>query len=216
MMVNSELKVVFDTSTSAVKKTLYIQLTETDGRLRQWNTTTNINAAKWRWNEGEMWRGPCYHANQLEGYWFFFKTTFPEQKCQAGNFENSVNNDGFYNSDDSNFFPSTGWDPRIKLYARTSSPWKHVMNVGCKEVLTEGTYGASKFDACWKGYTDDAINKMMVGSELLFVFGSRQYFGHNYDSSNDAYYATRSKINVQLTDFPISQPEAEFSCLNVR
>jgi hypothetical protein len=122
-----------------------------------------------------MWRGPCYHSEQLSGNWFFFKTTFPEQKCQPGNYENGVDaSRGFYNNDNSIFFPITGWNAKIKIYVRNSSPWTHIMNVGCKEVLTSETYGSSKYDDCWKGYTDDDINKMMVGSELLVVFASRK------------------------------------------
>jgi hypothetical protein len=47
------------------------------------------------------------------------------------------------------------------------------------------------------------------------VFASRKYFGHNYDDSPDAYLATRSEINVQLTNFPTASSQLEYKCAAV-
>ena len=48
--------------------------------------------------------------------------------------------------------------------------WGHVATAGCEDVLTSETFGESSTEPCWKGFTDDEINAMMVNSEMKLVF----------------------------------------------
>jgi hypothetical protein len=117
MVVNSEFQIVF--SDSSDRKTMYIQLTETDGSLRNWKTASDVNPAKWKWTESEAWKGPCHHTGQSYN-WFHFKTSYPAQNCESSNYENGVTSDsGFFSNDGSNFWPTTGWSSSIKMYAKT-------------------------------------------------------------------------------------------------
>ena len=116
MMVDSMMKIEFSGS---ARETLYVQLVtwSPSGNLRDWATEPNPNTAKWRWSEGDDWRGPCGHDQQQDsGYWFFFKTSGHSSGCQAGNFENTVSSSGFENRDGADFWPITGWSSNIKLY----------------------------------------------------------------------------------------------------
>ena len=61
------------------------------------------------------------------------------------------------------------------LPARINDPdgaWLHVITAGCESVLTSQKYNydAGPAASCWKGYTDDDINTMMVNNEMKIVF----------------------------------------------
>ena len=102
LMCGSELKVEFYSTAD----TLFVQLVDLDGELRDWHYDPTPNTAKWRWVDTLPWKGPCTHDSQTSnGHFFFFKTGTRYGDCASSNYENSVYDpsstsyEGFINRD---------------------------------------------------------------------------------------------------------------------
>ena len=117
LMCNSELKIEF----YETGDTLFVQLVDDDGELRDWHYDPNPNTAKWRWVETLPWKGPCSHDSQLSyGHFFFFKTATRYGDCESGNYENAV-----YDSTTTSYEGFTNRDSMSSIACNGICAWQH-------------------------------------------------------------------------------------------